>query len=126
MSYYGFDPHDWRDKLPKGVRFYDFADGTYQIPMTDGMGSYLTTSLIALCENPVPPVDKPFKLIGFEIPYSGIVRKNSDWGPIVDKMVERWNKGVTPIRHGERIPIEALWREAPGPRPVEQNQSDAG
>ena len=121
MSYYGFDPNDWRAKLPKGVRFYDFADGSYQIPMTNGRGNYLTTSLIALCEDPVPPADKPFKLLAFEIPYSGIVRKNSDWAPIVDKMVERWNKGVTPTHHGEEIPIEALWFEARGPRTIEQS-----
>lgn len=125
MSYYGLDPHDWRDKLPKGVRFYDFADGSYQVPITNSSGTYLTTSLVALCEDPVPSIEKPFRLLGFAIPYAAAVRKNSDWGPIIDKMIERWNKGVEPIKHGDAIPIEDLWLEASSSRPVEQSGPDA-
>ena len=110
MSYYGFDPNDWRAKLPKGVQFYDFGGGVYQVPMHDvEMRSYLTASLVALCQNNLtPPL---FKILAFKIPHALRVRKNSDWAPIVDKMVERWNKGVKPSSYGGGMPVEDLFAE---------------
>jgi hypothetical protein len=123
MSYYGFDPSDWHQKLPKNVRFYEAGDGLYLFPMYSEKGELLTASLIALVEIPIPP-DK-MKILGFKIPYVNKVRKNSDWGPIIDKMLARWNKGVEPTVHGEKMPIVEDLFETPGPRPVEQNQPDA-
>src|ERR1700733_10740027 len=97
MSSYHFDPHDWRDKLPNGVKFYDFGGGVYQVPALDPNGSYLTASMIALCEDPNPrekylPGDPPgeFKVLMFKIPHAQYIKKNSDWAPIVDRMVDYW------------------------------------
>lgn len=137
MSSYHFDPHDWRHKLPKGVKFYDFGGGIYQAPMTKPDGTYLTASLIALAQDPAPYVrgggranllpGPSLKIIAFAIPHLMIVGKNSDWGWIVDKMVERWNKGIEPTTHGGAIPIEDLFVEdsPSGPRPAEQSGPDA-
>lgn len=124
MSSYHFDPHDWRLKLPKGVKFYDFGGGIYQVPMTNADGSYLTASLVALAQSAPGP---SFKIIAFAIPHQMIVGKNSDWGWIVDKMIERWNKGVEPTTHGGKIPIEDLFVEdTPSiPKPAESSGPDA-
>lgn len=103
MSYYGFDPNDWRNKLPKGVQFYDFGGGVYQAPMVEG-DSYLTASLIALCEDPVNP--EQMQILAFKVPHAAHINKNSDWGPLVDRMVDVWKSSkVEPTGHGARMPI---------------------
>lgn len=91
MSYYGFDPNDWRAKLPKGVQFYDYGGGVYQVPAVDPSGSYLTASMLALCED--LDSKKHFKILMFQIPHGAYIKKNSDWGPIVDRMVDYWKSG---------------------------------